>query len=272
MPLPVPGRVGESLRRWTVVVRSGAGGMGSGVLLHDNFLITNAHVVRAREVTVESWEGRTATARLLRVDRGRDLALLEAKGLHSDPAQLGDSDLVRPGMPVVAVGNPLGFTGAMSSGTIHSVMVGAPYRWLCADVHLAPGNSGGPLADLTGQVIGINTMVMRGGLALAVPSRSVQAFIKGSDPRRQLGITVHCVSTGLIILEVAAGSAADQASLLPGDLLQTADDRPLRSAEDLQLAAGAADDILSIGFRRGGESRVRRVAVRIPRARAATAA
>src|SRR3954453_16125253 len=271
MPLPVPGRVGESLRRWTVVVRSGAGGMGSGVLLHDNLLITNAHVVRAREVTVESWEGQTARAQLLRLDRGRDLALLEATGLRSDPAQLGDSDLVRPGMPVLAVGNPLGFTGAMSSGTIHSLVVGTPYRWLCADVRLAPGNSGGPLAGLTGQVIGINTMVMRGGLALAIPSRSVQAFIQGSDSNRQLGITARCLPAGLLILEVATGSAADQASLLPGDLLLTANDRPLRCAEDLQLAASVVD-VLGIEFRRGGEPRVRRVTVRIPRARAATAA
>jgi serine protease Do len=272
MSVPIPGRVGEALRRSTLVVRSGSNAMGSGVAMNHNLIVTNAHVVDAGELTVESWEGQTVRARVLRLHRERDLALLEADGLDASPAQLGDSDTIRPGMPVFAVGNPLGFSGAVSTGTIRGPMLGASYRWVGAHIVLAPGNSGGPLADMNGLVIGINTMVIGRGLALAVPSRSVDAFLKPTNARgTQLGMTVRLVQQGLLILEVVAGGPADQASLLPGDLLLRADGQALRSLEDLESLTPKAA-LLKVEFRRGGESRVRSVAVRLPSVRTAAAA
>src|SRR5215469_819643 len=118
MPFAVPGYVADSLRRSTVQVITDRGrmqGNGSGVVLTEERVLTNAHVLHG-ELTVESWEGERFSASLLRIDRRRDLALLRTPGLKSEPATLADSDQVRVGMPVFAVGNPLGFTGALSSG------------------------------------------------------------------------------------------------------------------------------------------------------------
>ena len=88
------------------------------------------------------------------------------------PAAIGDSDSLRPGHFVLALGNPLGLTGAISAGVAHA----ASRDWVQADVRLAPGNSGGMLADAAGRVIGINTMIVH-GLALAIPSNQVEAFV-----------------------------------------------------------------------------------------------
>lgn len=286
MPIPIPGRVGEALRRSTAAVRSkgrSAEGTGSAVVLHDDLVVTNAHVIRGREVEVESWDGKRVRAEILKLDRARDLALLAAKKLGANPAQLGDSDALRAGVPVIAIGNPLGFTGAMSSGVVHATAVTAAVsarlgaqRWLCADVRLAPGNSGGPLADLEGRVVGINTMVISGGLALAVPSRSVQWFVSARKEQPGIGLTVRAVELsgnkyGLLILELTAGGAAERASLLPGDVILSANDRLLPFAEDLPLAAQGTD-ILPLEFVRGGEARVRRVVLRLGEERASTAA
>jgi serine protease Do len=177
MPLPIPGRIAETLRRSTVHVRSGdtgRQGSGSGLMIASNRILTNAHVLRGRRVQIEDWEGRQVHAAVVMTSAKRDLALLEAPALQGSAAILADSDLLRPGTPVVAVGNPLGFTGAISTGIVHRL---AGRDWVCADIQLAPGNSGGPLADFQGRVIGLNTMVAAGGLALAISSRALQRFL-----------------------------------------------------------------------------------------------
>ncbi|HLH03921.1 MAG TPA: trypsin-like peptidase domain-containing protein [Bryobacteraceae bacterium] len=177
MPLPVPGRIAEALRRSTVHVRSGtatAQGSGSGIILAPHRVLTNAHVLRGRRVEIEDWEGRRVHASLVMTSARRDLALLEAPALRGSPAMLGDSDLLRPGAPVLAIGNPFGFTGAISTGIVHRL---AGHDWICADLQLAPGNSGGPLADFQGRVVGLNTMIAAGGLAFAISSRALQRFL-----------------------------------------------------------------------------------------------
>ncbi|MBV9085327.1 MAG: trypsin-like peptidase domain-containing protein [Acidobacteriaceae bacterium] len=290
MAVPVPGRVAEALRRSTVVVRTGSGrgaGGGSGVMLASDRVVTNAHVVREGKVAVESWEGKTVSGTVVRTDQFRDLALLSVPGMSAPPAQLGDSDALRAGTPVIAVGNPFGFTGAVSTGIVHasggSSADGAGgaffgQRWIHADVRLAPGNSGGPLADLQGLVIGINTMVMAGGLALAVPSRSVQSFLARTGQRPSLGVTLRPVALpdgrmGLLILELETGGAADRASLLPGDVLVAANETRFRFVDDLQSALDEAPrGLLKVEFVRGGEKRPRHVAVQLARERVTTAA
>src|SRR4051812_45798332 len=184
MPLPVPGRIVEMLRRSTVEVLSGSeriSGAGTGTVITEGQVVTNAHVVRGASLTVASWEGDRLPASVLKIDGRRDLALLSVQGLRAPASPLGDSNALRPGTPVVAVGNPLGFVGAVSSGIVHSVGVALPMggrTGIYADLRLAPGNSGGPLADFNGQIVGINTMVISGGLALAIPSRTVQMFLE----------------------------------------------------------------------------------------------
>src|SRR3954452_21822110 len=224
MALPVPGRVVEILRRSTVEVLSGSSrvsGTGTGTVVTEGQILTNAHVVRGASVMVASWEGDRLAATVSKIDGQRDLAFFTVTGLRAPASPLGDSDKLRPGTPVVAVGNPLGFIGAVSSGVVHSIGM-APamggQTGIYADVRLAPGNSGGPLADYRGQVVGINTMIVSGGLALAIPSRAVQRFVRHNTSGFSLGIVVRPVrlkdrSLGIMILELTSGGAADRASL-----------------------------------------------------------
>ena len=283
MPIPVPGRLAEALRRSTVHVRVGGGraqGSGSGIALTGDRVLTNAHVIRGGLISVEWWEGKATTATVAKVDRRRDLALLQVAKLEAPPATLGDSSLLKAGTPVIAVGNPLGFIGALSSGVVHAlrpISEEGP-KWIHADVRLAPGSSGGPLADFDGQVLGVNTMIVSSGLALAIPSRAVQHFLLPSTGRKTLGVTVRPVGfkngqAGLMILEVAEGGAAERSSLLPGDILAGANGRQFRDADDLQAAMDdAADGLLRIQFYRAGKPELRRVAVELKRQQVASAA
>jgi serine protease Do len=272
MSIPVPARVAEALRAATVQVHSGRGygsGSGSGVVLSEGRVITNAHVIRREPVMLEGSDGRNVSARCLRVDRQRDLALLLAPDLAGAPACLGDSDQLRAGTPVFAVGNPLGFVGAVSSGVVHAIGSLGGLAWIQADLRLAPGSSGGPLADLQGHVIGINTMVVSGGLGLAVPSRAVQSLLSRAKSRRSLGVVVRPVELqngklGMMLLEVAAGGPAASASLLPGDILTGANGSVFRSLDDLQFAIDTSSAaLLHLDFYRGGQIKPRQVTVRL---------
>ncbi len=275
MALPVPGRIVEMLRRSTVEVVSGSSrgsGTGSGTIVTESQVVTNAHVVRGTPVTVTSWQGDRLPATVLRIDERRDLALLDVRGLQAPASPLGDSDTLRPGTPVVAVGNPLGFIGAVSSGVVHSIGIARAMNGrtgICADLRLAPGNSGGPLADYRGQVVGINTMVIGGGLALAIPSRAVQLFLKRNRSDFKLGVVIRPIelkdkSLGFMILEVNPGGAAHRASLLPGDVLIGADYRRFRSLEDLEAVThGSAGPVVTLDFYRADQANVRRVALSV---------
>ncbi len=165
------------LARSTVEVRPlgrGAGvSMGAGVVWHrDGLILTNAHVARGH-VSVVLSDRRVLSARLVARDVERDLAALvvDASGLPA--AEIGDSSALRVGELVVAVGNPLGLVRALSAGLVHAV----DRRVIQADLRLAPGNSGGPLADARGRVVGLNAMIV-GGLAVAVPSNEARRFVR----------------------------------------------------------------------------------------------
>jgi serine protease Do len=262
--------VAEALRRSTVQVLGARGGTGSAVVVKHQHLITNAHVIAGDSIEVESWEGKSHSATVVRLDRSRDLALLRAPDLDAPPAPLGDSSRLQPGAPIVAVGNPLGFIGAVSTGVVHAVGSIARFggrEWIQADVRLAPGNSGGPLADWQGYVVGINTMIIQGGLALAIPSRAVQAFFTRAISGRSLGVVIRPVrlksgELGLMLLEITRGGAAEAASLLPGDILVAANARRFRDTDDLQIEIDGPGPLLRLDFYRGGQSNLRHVTVR----------
>jgi serine protease Do len=269
------GEVTERLRRVTVQVLAGGASRGSGVVWsEDGQVVTNAHVVQESRVQVELWNGRRLAARVRNTDRRRDLSSLQvdADGLAS--AIPGDSDALRPGELVIAVGSPYGFIGAVSTGVIHSVGARAGFaerRWVVSDVRLAPGNSGGPLANAQGQVVGLNTMIA-GGLALAIPSGSVAHFFsRTSSGHAYLGVTARPVPlardagrVGFLVLEIASQSPAEQASLLPGDLLVGAAGRPFRSAEDLEGALHSNHGgQLELEFRRGSSKQIRKVVAQV---------
>jgi serine protease Do len=273
------GEVAEALRRTTVQVSSGGRGYGSGVILNaDGLIVTNAHVVRSSHAQVKLWDGRTLDAVVTSRDLTRDLAALLASGSGLPAATLGDSSKARVGELVLAVGNPLGLVGALSTGIIHaagSVHGLGMSSWLQADVKLAPGNSGGPLADAQGQVLGINTMVA-GGLALAIPSNDVARFLANGPSHSLLGIEVRPVRIavrdenriGLLVIGVNPGGPASMASLMIGDILIGIDGVLFRSVNDLEMALqGTAERILNLLFLRGDRRNIRRVAVKLGMAR-----
>ena len=266
---PEFGEIAERLRRSTVHVRSGRGGSGSGVVWRsDGTVVTNAHVVRSERIVVEAHDGTSRPAQLVASDRARDLAALRINAGDLVPATAGDSDNIRPGALVIAVGNPLGFSGALTRGVVYGIGQlprAGPHRWIQAAIRLAPGNSGGPLADSQGRVIGINTMIY-GGLGLAIPSSTVARFLR-SERKPRLGITIRAVpygsGTGLVVLEVEPGGAADRASLMMGDVLVGSEGRPFNSPDDLASALDDARGPVHIDFVRGDRSRKRTVTVRV---------
>lgn len=246
------GELGERVRRATVAVH--AGGQGSGLIWDPaGVVVTNAHVAQSTAAEVELWDGRRVRATVTARDPRRDLAALsiQATGLAHLPA--GDSTQLRAGELVVAVGNPLGFTGALTSGVIHGV---GPVRglgrrdWVQADVRLAPGNSGGPLANARGEAVGLNTMILglpRRALALAVPARDIARFLTG-ERGASLGVTLRPVAGGLLVLEILPGGPAERASLLPGDLL-------LCTLRGLGELLDARPGSLALPFRRAARDR-----------------
>jgi serine protease Do len=267
--------IAEQLRRSTVLVQPGGRGSGSGVIWGgDGLIVTNAHVAFSSKARVQLWDGREFAAAITSRDPQLDLAALRISANDLPAVHSADSSKLRPGELAIAIGNPLGFVGALTTGVIHGI---GPLRgfglrtWVQADVRLAPGNSGGPLTDARGHVIGINTMVA-GRLALAIPSNAVDQFLFAGPRSAWLGVTLHPVRVprgnahtfGLVILEVEPGSPAANASLLPGDILLGTEGSPFCSTADLARSLEArGPHLLRLEFLRGDYGPVRRGAVQI---------
>jgi serine protease Do len=269
------GEIAEQLRRSTVLIHAGGRGSGSGVIwTSDGTIVTNAHVVGGSNTRVELWDGREFDATVTARDPRHDLATLRISADPLPAASPADSSQLRPGELAIAIGNPMGFVGALTTGVIHAIgpLRGlGPQTWVQASVRLAPGNSGGPLADARGHVIGINTMVA-GRLALAIPSNAVLDFLAAGPRSAWLGVTLHPVrlpranghSFGLVLLEVEPGSPAAQASLMAGDILLGSEEKPFRSVDDLVKAMdGQGLRLLRFEFLRGDYSRVRHVTLQL---------
>lgn len=171
-------RIAEQMRQSTVKVRGSSFGNGSGVIWRsDGLIITNAHVATHKKAIVELWDGRVYEAVRIGIDPTKDLAALKIAATDLSTASIGNSDALRVGEIVLAVGNPFGDSGAVTSGILHANKQSA----VIADIRLFPGNSGGPLADCLGRVIGINTMIAY-GLAVAIPSLTVKRFLGDRHP------------------------------------------------------------------------------------------
>jgi serine protease Do len=176
-------RVAERLRRATVQVRDGSAlGSGSGVIWSpDGLIVTNAHVARSPVEQVILSDGREFTARLVARDARRDLAALQIEGRDLPTLTVRDATSLRAAELLIAVGHPWGELNALAVGMVHSAMK-HPTSMLAADLRLAPGNSGGPLADAEGQLVGINSMIMS-GFALAIPTNVVTVFLRDAKAR-----------------------------------------------------------------------------------------
>jgi serine protease Do len=263
--MDIAGRIAEEVRRCTVqVLAQREGASGSGLLLNGGRILTNAHVAAAASrLSARLWSGEILEGSVTRRDDRRDLALLELKHNNPDMGTLRDTP-ASPGEVVVAVGNPFGFVGALSFGVVHSV---GPIRglgrrdWVQAGVRLAPGNSGGPLADSRGRIIGINTMIYR-GVGLAIPSAAVQRFLSRTIDPLRLGVTIRPIREGLLILEVEKDAPANAAAILPGDIIVGVNDADVKGTDDLADALEDSGDLARIRFLRGGSSRIRETVAR----------
>jgi serine protease Do len=281
--------VAEQLRRSTVQILADGFRQvaGSGIIWNSRGLIlTNAHVLTGGVIGIELWDGTRVHATTIKQDERFDLTALQIAGSDLPFVSVGDSAKVRPGELAIAIGNPSGFVGAVSTGIVHSVspVAGLGRRiWVQTNVRLAPGNSGGPLANARGEVIGVNTMIARPGpdgpVSLAIPAATAQQFLTApSRPSFAFGVTVRPVlsseehSVGLLVLRTEPGGAAEQASLLAGDVLVRANGQSFRSAFDLKETIDSAPaGLLSIEFRRGSSPRLRRTTARLQERRTVAA-
>ncbi len=171
------GSVADWLRRVTVCIRGPRGARGSGVIWRDGLIVTNAHVAVGKVNTIEFFDGRKTEGRLLARDPGTDLAAIAVDVNGLSAAVVRSARELRAGEMVIAVGNPWDGEGAVSAGILHRAAGKQPV--IFADIRLAPGNSGGPLADAHGNVIGVNCAIFR-GLGCAVTSDAVKVFLSKS--------------------------------------------------------------------------------------------
>ena len=177
----------QYLRAAVVEVRCGENGSGAGIVWGSaGLVVTNAHCVTSPALLSVSLQGEQRAARLLTFERDYDLALLATKDLKGPLLELRPGDSIRVGELVFAQGHPLGVRDALSLGVVTSVVRArdtAEPRWIMSDVKLAPGNSGGPLVDCAGRLVGINSMVVN-GLGAAIPAGLVERFVEEALKRR----------------------------------------------------------------------------------------
>jgi S1-C subfamily serine protease len=278
--------VGEvSTRRGPFEVR----GAGSGFFLTpDGYLLTNNHVVeRATQLEAALPDGRAFDVEVVGTDPSTDLAVLRVKGHYAEqfPATiLGDSERLRVGQVAIAIGNPHGLQTTVTAGVISALGRALPApngkrvieNVIQTDAALNPGNSGGPLVDSRGRVIGVNTAIHPGaqGICFAIPVNTArwvaglliregrvrraylgiatQARLVPASWRRRFGLTQ---TVGLEVVHVEPGKPAAQAGLKTGDLILSVGNRPVQKPTDLQavLQAHAIDQLLPLVALRGGE-------------------
>jgi S1-C subfamily serine protease len=262
-----------------------APGAGSGVIIApDGYVLTNSHVVHdATRLEVGLADGRTFPARHVGDDPATDLAVIQVAATGLPTAPLGDSDRLQVGQLVIAIGNPLGFQATVTAGVVSALgrslrgQSGWPIEnMIQTDAALNPGNSGGPLVDARGQIVGINTAVIQGaqGLCFAIPANTARwvvgllirdgrirrAFLGiGGEPRplpryvaREHGLAR---AQGIGIVQIVPGAPAERAGLRVGDVIVSLGGEVVTGIDDLHrfLSRTAIGAPVAVGIIRGGQ-------------------
>jgi serine protease Do len=236
-------------------------GEGSGFIVSDDgVILTNAHVVDgADEVTVKLTDRREFDAQVVGLDKRTDVAVLKIEADHLPAVQVGDSDAVKVGQWVLAIGSPFGFENSVTSGIVSAKSRALPsdaaVPFIQTDVAVNPGNSGGPLFDLDGRVVGINSQIYSQtggyqGISFAIPINVAlkvqqQLLADGKVEHGRLGVGVQTMSqdlakafglersAGALVTQVESGSAADAAGLKQGDVVLAIDGQPVEDSASL---------------------------------------
>jgi Do/DeqQ family serine protease len=266
-------------------------GSGSGVIISpDGYIVTNHHVVRgADEIVVSLPDGRRFLGKTVGADEQSDIAVIKVNATSLPTAELGDSDKLRVGEWVIAVGNPLGLGSTVTVGVVSALnrrrllVEGERYLEVAiqTDAAINQGNSGGALANIHGQVIGINTAIAASpgggsiGIGFAIPINHVKKVVRDiiarggtvRYPRPWMGISLEAVSpsamrqlglpdlSGVLVADVLPGGPADQAGLRPNDVIRRFDNRPVRTTQDLlaEIMGRQPGDRVEVGVWRNGK-------------------
>ena len=185
--------VAHKARGSLVQIQSGARGAGAGTIWHpQGLIVTNAHVAGNGPLQVALPDGRSLPARLLASDGVNDIAAITVVASGLPAVELGESRRLRPGNIVLAIGHPWGVFGATTAGTVVGVgpdlpEVGGSHReWIAVSLNLRPGNSGGPLVDTEGRLVGINAVMTGPHAGMAVPIHVVKEFLKEAVASRKI--------------------------------------------------------------------------------------
>ena len=257
--------------------------LGSGFIIsREGLILTNNHVVeKATEIKIKLQTGKEYDAKLVGRDPKTDLALIQISPDTDfpQPAILGDSDALRVGDWVMAVGNPFGLGHTVTTGIISAksrILGAGPYDdFLQTDAAINPGNSGGPLFNMQGQVIGINTAIIAQGqgIGFAIPINMAKELLPqlktGKIVRGWLGIMIQDItpelaksfglmhSNGVLVSDVVKDSPADKAGLLSGDVILRFDGKEIENAHKLSqlVAETAPNTLIKIGLLRNGKEK-----------------
>jgi Do/DeqQ family serine protease len=259
--------------------------LGSGVVIDGErgIIATNHHVVQgADEIRVTLNDGRLVDARLIGSDPETDIAVLQAKAKDLTSVPMADSDALKVGDFVVAIGSPFGLAQTVTSGIVSALGrtglgIEGYESFIQTDASINPGNSGGPLVNLAGELVGINTAILAPGggnvgIGFAIPTNMARAVIEqilehGAVRRGLFGATAQDltpeladalatdVRRGAVIASVEPGSAAERAGLKPGDVVLALDGKPVSSSADLRTRIGLlrAGSPLTLTVLRKGE-------------------
>ena len=253
---------------------------GSGFIIRqDGYLVTNAHVVsEAERIQVKLSDGRRFEGRLIGHDDRVDLALVKVEATGLPVAELGNSNVLRVGEFVLALGHPFGLEQTVSFGIVSRkgapLMVAAPgFDFIQTDAAVNPGNSGGPLVNMAGEVVGINSMAARNGsIGFAIPVNLVKGLLpqlaeKGKVEWGWLGVSIGEISDedqarynlkearGVLIRQVVAGQPADRGGVKANDVVLAVNGAPIEEPRDLQriIASTPVGEIVKLSVMREGK-------------------